>query len=412
MSPPSFAEMNVMLVDDDAFQLKLLGLHLRQIGALKQQPFTAARAALAALDSLPEGQTIDLLMCDLQMPDLDGVELLRHLAERGFRGQVALVSGEDARLLHTVEKLGRAHGLQVLGALPKPVAYADVQALLRRWPTGERRAVPVRDALPLAELRRAIEQRELVPHYQPKVELASGRWVGVEALVRWQHPERGILFPDMFIAQAEEAGLIGELTKALLEGGGPELGVLPQLRQWLDEGLHLQAAVNVSMAMLNDARLPDQLQAQLDAARVPASNLVLEVTESRLMEDARTTLDILTRMRLKRIGLSIDDFGTGHSSLVQLRDVPFGELKVDRSFVHSAHQRPDLLPLLRACLQMGQQLGMKTVAEGIEDEADWRHLRSLGCDVAQGFFIGRPMPASQIKAWALSWEARRAALTD
>ncbi len=408
MNLPPLADLNVMLVDDDAFQLKLLGFHLRQLGAQKLHPFTSARGALAALDGL----SIELLLCDLQMPDLDGVELLRHLAQRGFAGQVALVSGEDARILRTVERLGRTHGLQVLGALPKPVAYADVQALLQRWPTAERKAKPVREPLPLAELQRAIAKRELVPHYQPKVELASGRWVGVEALVRWQHPERGMLYPDAFIAQAEEAGLIGELTTALLEGGGTELGVLAQLRQWLDEGLHLQAAVNVSMAMLNDARLPDQIQAQLDAARVPASNLVLEVTESRLMEDARTTLDILVRMRLKRIGLSIDDFGTGHSSLVQLRDVPFGELKVDRSFVHGAHARPDLLPLLKACLQMGQQLGMKTVAEGIEDEADWRHLRSLGCDVGQGYFIGRPMPASQLKAWAMSWEARRAVLTD
>jgi EAL domain-containing protein (putative c-di-GMP-specific phosphodiesterase class I)/CheY-like chemotaxis protein len=408
MSLPPLADLNVMLVDDDAFQLKLLGAHLRQLGAQNLHPFTAARGALAALDSL----SIDLLLCDLQMPDLDGVELLRHLAQRGFTGQVALVSGEDARILRTVEMLGRTHGLQVLGALPKPVAYADVQALLQRWPTGSRKAKPVREPLPLAELQRAIAERELVPHYQPKVELASGRWVGVEALVRWQHPERGMLYPDAFIAQAEEAGLIGELTTALLEGGGTELGVLAQLRQWLDEGLHLHAAVNVSMAMLNDARLPDQIQAQLDAARVPASNLVLEVTESRLMEEARTTLDILVRMRLKRIGLSIDDFGTGHSSLVQLRDVPFGELKVDRSFVHGAHARPDLLPLLKACLQMGHQLGMKTVAEGVEDEADWRHLRSLGCDVAQGYFIGRPMPAAQLKAWAMSWEAQRAALTD
>jgi EAL domain-containing protein (putative c-di-GMP-specific phosphodiesterase class I) len=402
----SASHLRVMLVDDDVFQLKLLSLLFKQLGVQGLHVFSDAKAAMAALQSLGP----DLIICDLQMPDMDGVELLRHLGQERFGGQVALISGEDLRLLRTVEKLGRAHGLQMLGAVPKPVAFADVNALLARWPSGQARSKPPPVPLPLDELKRAIAQGELVAHYQPKVELATGRWIGAEALVRWQHPERGLLYPDVFIEQAEDAGLIEALTESLLHGGPHTLGVLRQMRQWLDDGLQLQIAVNVSMAMLTDPRLPDRLQAKLDAVRVPLSHLVLEVTESRLMHDARTTLDILTRMRLKRIGLSIDDFGTGHSSLAQLRDVPFGELKVDRSFVHQAYARQELQALLKASLQMGQQLGMKTVAEGLEDEADWRYLRSLGCDVAQGYFIARPMPAQQLPSWHQAWQVRQPGL--
>jgi EAL domain-containing protein (putative c-di-GMP-specific phosphodiesterase class I) len=181
---------------------------------------------------------------------------------------------------------------------------------------------------------------------------------------------------------------------------------LRQARLWQDAGLHLHVAVNVSMNNLGSLEFPDFVaRAALNAGVQPAS-VVLEVTESRLMKNPLEALDILTRLRLKRIGLSIDDFGTGHSSLAQLRDIPFDELKIDRSFVHGAWRDSSLRAIFDASLGMAKQLGMKTVAEGVEDRDDWDFLRATGCDMAQGYFIARPMPADDLPAWIQAWEMR------
>jgi EAL domain-containing protein (putative c-di-GMP-specific phosphodiesterase class I) len=256
-----------------------------------------------------------------------------------------------------------------------------------------------------AELERALAAGELVNHYQPKVALATGELVGVEVLVRWQHPTAGLVFPDEFIATTEEHGLIDELTRAVLAAA------LRQGRLWHDAGLDLQLAVNVSMDNLAALDFPDVVARLAGEAGVALSRVVLEVTESRLMKDLRAPLDILTRLRLKRIGLSIDDFGTGHSSLAQLRDIPFDELKLDRSFVNGASGDPALRAIVEATLQMARQLGMKSVAEGVEEPADWELLRTLGCDVAQGYLIARPMPGSELPAWWQAWQPRRVELT-
>ena len=170
--------------------------------------------------------------------------------------------------------------------------------------------------------------------------------------------------------------------------------------------------VNISMDNLTTLDFADYVAREVVKANVPQTGLVLEVTESRLMKDPVAPLDILSRLRLKHIGLSIDDFGTGHSSLTQLRDIPFDELKVDRSFVHGAHRYAPLRAIFEASLGMAQHLGMRTVAEGVEDHADWEYLRSSGCDLAQGYFITKPMPANELSTWLVDWEARRSKLVS
>jgi EAL domain-containing protein (putative c-di-GMP-specific phosphodiesterase class I) len=224
--------------------------------------------------------------------------------------------------------------------------------------------------------------------------------VGVEALVRWQHPEQGLVFPDRFIATAEENGLIDALTHEVL------VNSLAQARRWTDRGLDLRVAVNVSMDNLTALDFPDNVARALAAARLSPSRLVLEITESQLMKDPRAALDSLTRLRLKRIGLSIDDFGTGHSSLARLRDIPFDELKMDRGFVNGVSGDASLRAIVEATLAMARQLGMKSVAEGVETRADWDLLRGLGCDVAQGYWIGRPMPGHALLDWRDDWQRR------
>jgi EAL domain-containing protein (putative c-di-GMP-specific phosphodiesterase class I) len=209
------------------------------------------------------------------------------------------------------------------------------------------------------------------------------------------------VFPDQFIGTAEETGLIDDLTRTVLTNA------LHQACVWQAAGLHLQISVNVSMDNLGLLEFPDAVAEAAARAGIPSSNLELEVTESRLMKDPLASFDILTRLRLKRIGLSIDDFGTGHSSLAQLRDIPFDELKVDRGFVHGACRDSSIRAIFEASLGMARQLGMKTVAEGVEDQEDWDFLRTSGCNTAQGYFIARPMPAADLTGWMAAWEIRR-----
>jgi EAL domain-containing protein (putative c-di-GMP-specific phosphodiesterase class I)/ActR/RegA family two-component response regulator len=392
--------VKALVVDDEPFVLKLLGRQLENLGFEKVFLCERGHDALMLLESAAE--TVDLVCCDLQMPEMDGVELVRHLVRIGYVGSVVLVSGEDERILHAAEKLAKAHELHVLGALHKPVSYQRLRQLLDEKAScaASARRTVTRSYGP-EELRRAIASGELENHYQPKVELASGRIAGVETLVRWRHPRDGLVFPGQFIATAEEHGMIDVLTRSVLTAA------LRQARLWQDVGLRLHLAVNVSMDNLAALEFPDFVAHEADAAGVAASSLVLEVTESRLMKNPLAALDILTRLRLKRIRLSIDDFGTGHSSLAQLRDIPFDELKVDHGFVHGACRDASLKAIVEASLGMARQLGMQTVAEGVEDQADWDFLHSAGCNLAQGYFVARPMPAADLPGWIARWEHRR-----
>ena len=396
--------MQTLLIDDDAYSLWWLARQLEQCGHASVTSCESATEAMTLLEI--HFDTIKLVFCDLQMPEMDGVQFVRHLARIGYRGDLVLVSGEDSRILHTVEKLAQAHQIRILGTLTKPVAPAQLQSVLHKAMTARDRRVSPSDHVYLPEeLQRAIATGELVNHYQPKVSLASGELVGVEALVRWRHPKDGLVFPDKFIATAEVHGLIDALTHRVLAMA------LQQARQWQDVGLTLQMAVNISMDNLAALDFPDVVVQMAQESDVALSNLVLEVTESRLMQDLRAPLDILTRLRLKRISLSIDDFGTGYSSLAQLRDIPFDELKLDRSFISGADKDPSLRAIVEATLAMARQLGMKSVAEGVEDRTDWDFLRALGCDVAQGYFIARPMLGHDIPLWHQRWQVHSQSLT-
>lgn len=397
--------MKILVIDDEPFVRKLLVHQLGRLGFGRVQPCASAQEALSLLGH--PGECADLIFCDLQMPEMDGVEFVRHLVRAGYAGGLVLVSGEDERVVQTAAKLACAHKLKVLGALNKPVSIDRLRQILASagahtpvQPCAERKSYSAE------RLRQAIADGELINHYQPKVELASGAVTGIETLVRWQHPQDGLIFPDLFIPAAEESGLINELTRSVLRRA------LRHARAWHDDGLPLQVAVNVSMDNLVSLDFPDFVERAVGEAGIAASGLLLEVTESRLMKDPLTPLEVLARLRLKRIGLSIDDFGTGHSSLAQLRDIPFSELKVDRGFVHGAWRDASLRAILEASLGMARQLGMKTVAEGVEDREDWDFLRTIGCELAQGWFISKALPPEQIPDWIADWEVRRSTFID
>jgi EAL domain-containing protein (putative c-di-GMP-specific phosphodiesterase class I)/FixJ family two-component response regulator len=391
--------MRILLIDDELFSLNLFKQQLVGLGFIEVAGCLRAQDGLAALQ---EGADFDLIFCDLQMPGMDGVEFVRNLAQMAYAGQLVLVSGEDERILRTAEGLARAHHLNVPGILHKPVATESLRRIMAKSarPAVAEARVPG-DAVNAEELRRAIAAGELVNFYQPKVELGSGRVVGAECLVRWRHPDQGLIMPDRFIGVAEEHGLIDGLTRCVLAEA------LAQASAWREAGLRWRLAVNVSMDNLTHVDFYDHVLAEIGRFGVAPGDLILEVTESRLMNDPRASLDVLTRLRLKRISLSMDDFGTGHSSLAQLRDIPFDEFKIDRGFVHGVSENDTLRAIFDASHGVAQQLGMKTVAEGVEDRDDWAFLQACNCDMAQGYFIAKPMPAEDIPGWLAGWEMRR-----
>jgi EAL domain-containing protein (putative c-di-GMP-specific phosphodiesterase class I)/FixJ family two-component response regulator len=393
------AATKILVVDDEPVMLTLLKRRLGQLGFTQTITCESAQLALQEMDR-PLGVP-DLILLDLNMPEMDGVQFLRKLVERRYAGAVILVSSEDEQVLESVGKLVQAHRITSLGHLQKPVQLKALADLLGKWrPATRDSRRTARTAVGAGAVRAAIANGELVNYYQPKVEVATGALVGVEAVVRWRNPATGIVFPDQFIGVAEEFALIGDLTRAVL------LSALAQAKAWRDAGLTLHVAVNVSTQDLTALDFPDIVAGYTADAGVSPTGVVLEVTESRLIANLVTALDVLNRLRLKRFRLSIDDFGTGHSSLAQLRDIPFDELKVDRSFVHGAVKKPKLRAIYGSSLELGKKLHMKVVAEGVEDRADWDFLRQTECDLAQGYFIAKPMPADDLIGWLPIWKAR------
>jgi diguanylate cyclase (GGDEF)-like protein len=245
----------------------------------------------------------------------------------------------------------------------------------------------------LGELRSAIGAGELVLHYQPKVDVGSQRVVGVEALLRWQHPVHGLLPPVEFVPLAERTGAIGDLTRWVLDTA------LAQARVWRDAGLDLTMAVNLAAANIADATLPDAVAALLERHGVPGDRLECEISEHTVMADPRRAMGILERLRALGVRLSLDDFGTGHSSLSYLKRLPLDEVKIDRSFVMGMTDDDNDAAIVRTTIDLARNLGLEVVAEGVETEAILRGLSDLSCDVAQGFYLSRPLPAADLDGW-------------
>jgi EAL domain-containing protein (putative c-di-GMP-specific phosphodiesterase class I)/FixJ family two-component response regulator len=390
--------MRIVLVDDDRSLLKLLVRMLAKLGCTRVTTFTSGGQALEHIRE----SAVDLILLDINMPRLDGVEFIRSLAQYEFKGSVIIVSGESARLLDSIDQLMISCGLASLGWLSKPIAAAELEALLSKFsPDRDVRSAGVSRLIYDAEqLHSAIENRELINHYQPIVSLSTGEVVKVETLVRWQHPRDGLVYPDQFIACAAEHGLLVSLTHAVLAEA------MTQAKSWRAGGCPMPVSVNVSMDDIARLSFPDEAEAIVLGNEIAPSAVTLEVTESQLMQTLSTALDVLSRLRLKRFRLSMDDFGTGHSSLAQLRDLPFDEIKLDRSFVHGAADDERRRAICGAGLRMAKQLELSAVAEGIEDAADWEFLQAHGCDFGQGYLIARPMVGKDLMPWLASWESR------
>ncbi|MGE3623331.1 MAG: EAL domain-containing protein [Bdellovibrionales bacterium] len=337
----------------------------------------------------------DFIMLDLMMPGTDGVELLRLLADHVKDSKLCLISGSDSRVLNSARRLGSAHGLNVVAALEKPLDIGALRSLFGRIANGGSSA----DVTNLAQ---AIAAGQIVLHYQPVVEIATRRVKGVEALARWAHPHRGTLLPDAFLEQVVNDGLMQALTDLALDTA------VRQLAKWKVAGENLTLSVNVTASTLLDLSLPDRIADLCRKYQAPPDKLILEVTETEAMRDVTRTMDVLLRMRIRNIGVALDDFGTGHSSLRELQRMPFSEMKIDKSFVMDMVGNKDCTVIVNSIIDLGHNLGLKVVAEGVEDIRIWRLLADKGCDYAQGYYMAKALPGPEFDQWLKAWREKPA----
>ena len=393
---PAWAGRRVLVVEDSALQRGYLVGLLRQLGFGDILEAGDGNEALQLLER-QDGEPLFLVMTDLEMPGMDGIELTCQLRDRRLAQNLIVVSARDPRLLEIIENMSFDDaGLDLLGTLLKPVQLDALTQLLER--AGRSVAAKPAYAQPdqplLDELAQALARGEFLPYFQPKIAMQSGQLKGMEALARWRHPQRGLLAPAHFIDALEGTPLMEDFTLAMVGQ------VLAQLEEWRRQGLPpLTVSINLSADNLAERGFIDRLTALVMASGVKPATLVWEVTETSVMRQLSQALTNMGRLRLMGFGLAMDDFGIGYSSMQQFARCPFTELKIDRAFVNGASQRTNRHVVLKSALDLGQSLGVATVAEGVETLEDWKLLRELGCDMAQGYLLARPMPAEDLVGW-------------
>lgn len=388
-----WSALRVLIVDDDVFQRSVVSKLLQLLGISRLGAEGDGHAAEARL---AEGW--DLLILDLNMPEMDGIEFLNILAGLEEKPALILFSGEDQRLLEVAEDLARDLGVNVVGSISKPIDRDKMTRLLDRVEiktAAVEQTFPVQDELSEAEIRDGILAGALRLVYQPKVDALTLDLVGAEALLRWETPDGRRLGPGAVIPVAERSDLMQSLTRAVFSMA------MTQLRDWQQLGHRWKLSCNFSINDLMQPEVVADLERIISQAEAPADLVILEVTESKIAEDVSSVLSALTRLRLKGFGISIDDFGTGFSSMEQLRKFPFTELKIDRAFVAGAQQKPSARAIFESSVNLAKLLGISSVAEGAEDAEDLALCRELGVDLIQGYFIAKPMPPEEFLAWAL-----------
>lgn len=379
--------MNVLVVEDDNFQRQMIMKMLQSIPSVQSiKESDNGRCALEIIRTQKENP-IDIVICDLNMPKMDGLEFLRHLGEERHSISIIIVSALSSRLVQSAGRMTRMYGVKLLGTVEKPLYPAKLKELFIQYERSENKWYPHGDSISfsLDEIMHGVRAKQFEPVLQPKVNMQTGRLVGAEALARWNHPEFGLISPYAFIPVLEQNNLIDELTFLILEKAALVC------RSLHDAGHKIKISVNLSLASLDDITLADKITKVVKESGVDPRHIILEITETAAMSGVAYSLENLTRLCMNGFELSIDDYGTGYSSLQQLTRIAFSELKIDQWFIQDLIANEAARVVVKSSIDMARELGVKSVAEGVETRQDWDMLKSMGCDAVQGYFISKPL---------------------
>jgi len=402
MSAPG--QPHVLIVEERQDYRIKLGKMLTKVGCGRVDAVADGQEGLNALQNHAEG--FDLVVCNLDLEGMDGLEFIRHASRQGVGGLI-LYSKHDDAVRSSAEWMARAYKAPLLGVLGVPFNRGALQDLVSRLNTNytvysdviaDAAGPEDADRRAIEELQFALKAHQFVPHYQPKVSLATGEPRGAEVLVRWEHPELGLLAPVHFVGLMESVGLIDPLTHLVLERAARHAA------EWAREGLDVQIGINVSPLTLEQPNSAKSLLETIAQAGADPKHFTFEITEKAFAQDATTVLENVLRLRMKGCGIAVDDFGTGYSSLQQLNRWPITELKLDRSFVRRIHSNSKAASIVESTLDLAVRLKLKTVAEGIDTEEQRCRLQQLGCAVGQGYLFAKAMPRDVFSQW---WRQRR-----
>lgn len=380
---------HVLIIDDDPLFTAVAEEMLLSLGVERVHAASNGAQGLAYVKATPDA--FDLILCDLNMPELDGVNVVRALGELDYSGAVAIVSSEASDVIASVRMVAEMIGIRIVGGLSKPLREASLKSLLAAVPDATR-STRAR-VVTRADLASIIGTDALLPVYQPQLDLQRMTVCNTEALLRRRDESGDLVGASDYLLAAEKHDLITTLTIDIFER------IIQDLLSWRQAGVNLGTSVNISPASLKQRDLPDALSSRMRSAGLRPSDITLEVTENRLLDFEADTLEVLARLRIAGFRLSVDDFGTGATSIEQLRRFPFTELKVDKAFVQGAASDPFARETLLTSVRLSGLLGLSTVAEGIETEDDLKTVQKAGIHKAQGYLIARPMAASELVRW-------------
>jgi EAL domain-containing protein (putative c-di-GMP-specific phosphodiesterase class I) len=394
--------LRVLVIDEQNVTRRMAVKMVRDSGAVEVLEAETPLRALALLEV--QERPVDLVITDVKAAHeagaIDGVEFVRRVAERRLVGHLVIASALEESIIRSVETMARGFGIEFAGHVKRPISPESLRPLIVRL-VARRAAAPLLKSqsvhVTVEDLRHAIADKQFVPHFQPRVRREDGVVTAVEALIRWRHPDRGLVPPGAFIPLADRTGLIDGITDVVLEKS------IAWDRIWRENGIDIAVSVNLTENALNQPDLPERIARIARQHNVPHERILLEVTESAAVTDAAASLEALARLRIKGFGLSIDDFGTGMGTPEQLARTPFTEVKIDQALVTGVFDQPQFFGVLEYSLKLAKHLGLKTVAEGIEGPEDWQLLSDLGCDEMQGYHVARPMPGEEIEGWVQGW---------
>ncbi len=390
------SDLRFLIAEDHAFQRCEWLRILESMGAQTVHQAADGHGALSIVRD--PSRPVDIIISDLDMDGMDGMEFVRHLGESGARMSIILASALERKLLASIATMAEAYGIRLLGVLEKPLTPRKLLPLIQlHRPTVVAEVAPRLVEFTRAELEQGLREDEFEPYFQPKIHLATGKVKGAEALARWLHPRLGVLAPARFIHTMESGGLIDEISWVMLRKAAASCSA------WRARGIDATVSVNLSVLSLGDVDIAERVTELVRSQDLEPAQMILEVTESSATSDVGKALENLARLRMKGFGLSIDDYGTGYSSMQQLARIAFTELKIDRSFVSKATKDLTARVILRSSVKMAKQLNMDSVAEGVETRADFDLLGRMHCDMAQGYFVAKPMAYADFLSWDRHW---------